>query len=118
MTVKTPAKEIIKPYVEQGLSIQEIADITGIKYTTVQAARRKMLGASAKSCNTKRKKGWNKDRHACRVCQYRMPRTWATRLTAKCNYLDCEGKMRPCKVEDCNVYQRGPILKGKDCETG
>ena len=49
MKVKTPAKEIIKPYVEQELSIQEIVDITGIKYTTVQAARRKMLGAPAKS---------------------------------------------------------------------
>ena len=48
MRVKTPAREIIKPYVEKGMSIQEIVDITGIKYATVQAARLRMLDKPAK----------------------------------------------------------------------
>lgn len=117
MRVKNPAREIIKPYVEQGMSIQEIVDITGIKYTTVQAARRKMLGEPVKKRKAvERKKGWNKDRHACKVCQYRLARIWRTRMQAQCNYLECEGKMRPCKVEDCSVYQRGPALTGKEVE--
>lgn len=111
MRVKTPAREIIKPYVDKGMSIQEIVDITGIKYATVQAARLRLLGKPSKSENIKRKKGWNKDRHACKTCKYRMPYTWATRLQAKCNYLECEGKRRSCKVEDCTVYQRGRMLK-------
>ena len=75
MKVKTPTREIIKPYVDKGISIQEIADITGIKYSTVQAARLRILGSPRKSRNTTRKKGWNKDRHACKTCQYRMPYT-------------------------------------------
>ena len=113
MRTTTPAREIIKPYVERGMSLQEIVDITGLKYTTVQAARRKMLESPAKSINITRKKGWNKDRHACKVCQYRMTRTYATRMQAKCNYIECEEKMRPCKVEDCYVYQRGKPLSGR-----
>lgn len=114
MKVKTPAREIIKPYVDKGMSIQEIVGITGIKYTTVQAARLRLLdkpGSKKKSVD--RKKGWNKDRHACKLCQYRLSRTWVTRLQAKCNYLECIGKRRPCKVEDCNVFQKGKILIGK-----
>jgi len=107
MRTKTPAREIIKDYVEKGMSIQEIVEITGLKYTTVQAARRKLLGNPSKRRNITRKKGWNKDRHACKVCQFRLSRMWDTRLMGHCDYIGVTGKRRPCAVEDCSVYQRG-----------
>lgn len=106
MKVKTPAREIIKPYVEKGLSIQEIVDMTGLKYTTVQVARRKMLGSPDKKRSTKRKKGWNKDRHACRTCKWR----GNTYGKNKCDYiiLTRPNHSRGCSVEDCDKYIRGP----------
>ena len=91
MKTKIPAREIIKPYVEKGLSIQEIVNITGLKYQTVQAARHKMIGTPVQKRTVMRMSGWNKDRHACKVCQYRLQGVFAKRLQAKCNYIECNG---------------------------
>lgn len=105
MRVKTPAREIIKPYVDKGMSIQEIVDITGIKYATVQAARLRLLGKPRKTKSIKRKKGWNKDRHACKTCQWRGCRS----VRNNCDYiiLTRPNHSRGCSVEDCDKYIRG-----------
>ena len=105
MRVKTPAREIIKPYVDRGMSIQEIAEITGLKYSTVQAARLRILGKPSKSENIKRKKGWNKDRHACKTCQWRGSKIGRN----GCDFIILvrPNHSRGCKVEDCDKYIRG-----------
>ncbi|EOS33959.1 hypothetical protein C808_05355 [Lachnospiraceae bacterium M18-1] len=62
---KKTAGDIIEPYVRQGLSNSEIAKKTGIKYSTVQMAAKKIRERLAET------KGKNADRHLCRTCKYR-----------------------------------------------
>ena len=58
-------RAIIEPYVRQGIPNTEIAEKTGIKYSTVWAAAKKIRDQMAET------KGKNADRHLCKTCKYR-----------------------------------------------
>lgn len=105
-------KDIIEPYIRQGLTDPEIANITGIKYRTVWEAARKIRK------NLDEAKGRNADRHLCETCQYR-----ACSYNKKSSGIKCEyalkpgtGNSRGCAVEDCDKYVEGKPLKAKDEE--
>lgn len=122
---RVSAKDIIAPYIEQGLSIKEISEITGYCYNTVRYAvfpekrsgKKKVVSDNADSpkswCI-----GWNKDRKKCKTCQYRS----RNKSVNGCDYIEHnKGRSRKCKVEDCDKYVRCSRLRintrcGKDEE--
>lgn len=102
--------EIIEPYVRQGLSDSEIAKKTGIKYTTVWEAAKKIRERMAET------KGKNADRHLCRTCKYRAAAYYPNGTGIKCEYALKSGtkNSRGCDVEDCDKYEKGAPIKVKD----
>ena len=120
-------KDKIAPYIEQGLSVKEISEITGYGYHTVYYAvfpeKRSDKKTKVKNNDCDKKVigwflGWNKDRKKCKTCKYRA----RSNSINGCDYIDHnKGKSRKCKVEDCDKYVRGSRLKmnthcGKDDE--
>lgn len=103
------AGDIIEPYVRQGLSNSEIAKKTGIKYSTVQMAAKKIREQLAE---TKRK---NADRHLCKTCKFRAATYNQKNSGIKCEYALKSGKnTRGCDVEDCDKYEMGAPVKAKE----
>lgn len=103
------AGDIIEPYVRQGLSNSEIAKKTGIKYSTVQMAAKKIREQLAET------KGKNADRHLCKTCKYRAATYNQKNSGIKCEYALKSGKRsRRCDVEDCDKYEKGAPAKAKD----
>lgn len=104
------AKDIIEPYVRQGLSDSEIAEKTGIKYSTVWAAAKKIRERLAET------KGKNADRHLCKTCKYRAAAYNQKNTGIKCEYALKSGtkRSRGCDVEDCDKYEKGAPVKVKD----
>lgn len=118
-------RDKIAPYIEQGLSIKEISEITGYCYNTVRYAvfpEKRNGNKNTVSDDADNKKGWhigwNKDRKKCKTCQYRS----AKPTVNGCDYIEHnKGRSRKCKVEDCDKYVRGRRLRintrcGKDEE--
>ncbi len=103
------AKDIIEPYVRQGLADSEIAKKTGIKYGTVWAASKKIRDQLAET------KGKNADRHLCKTCKYRAAASIQS-SGIKCEYAlkPGTGNTRGCDVEDCDKYEKGAPVKVKE----
>lgn len=114
-------KDKIAPYVEQGMTAREIHALhPEWRYSTIYSAmhhREKSEKPLEKIViPVERKKGWNKDKKACKKCMYRGK--GAGRLTHNfvsisngCNYILIEGHSRGCKVEDCNVFVKGRAIR-------
>lgn len=103
------AGDIIEPYVRQGLPNSEIAKKTGIKYSTVQMAAKKIRDQLAET------KGKNADRHLCKTCRYRAGVYYQKGSGIKYEYALKSGKnTRGCDVEDCDKYEKGAPVKVKD----
>ena len=104
------AGDIIEPYVRQGLSNSEIAKKTGIKYSTVQMAAKKIRERLEET------KGKNADRHLCKTCKYRAAAYYQNGSGIKCEYALKSGtkRTRGCDVEDCDKYEKGAPVKVKD----
>lgn len=104
------AKDIIEPYVMQGLSDSEIAKKTGIKYGTVWAAAKKIREGMEET------KGKNADRHLCKTCKYRAAAYIQNGSGIKCEYALKSGtkRSRGCDVEDCDKYEKGAPVKVKE----
>lgn len=109
MEKKESKKDIVERLVKQGMSNKEIADQTGIAYQTVWKYARD-LREKIEACV-----GQNTDRHKCKSCQYRLIDHWKQKLHGECDYIGSVGK-RPCKVEDCYVYQKGEPLRARGDE--
>ena len=120
---RVSAKDIIAPYIEQGLSVKEISEITGYCYNTVRYAvfpEKRSGKKKSVSDDTDNPKdwciGWNKDRKKCKTCQYRSARPSVN----GCDFIEHnDGHSRGCKVEYCDKYVRGSRLRintrcGKD----
>ena len=103
-------KDIAIRLAMQGLTNNQIAERTGIKYGTVWAIL-KDFRKHQKECM-----GKNMDRHLCPTCKHRFAGAMARTLQANCNYIGPEGKKRPCKAEDCFVYEKGNPIKDKEEE--
>lgn len=107
--------EKVAPYVEQGLSVKEISEITGYCYNTVRYAVFPETRSKKKKQSTDDEKeptswhiGWNKDRKKCRTCQFRS----RNKSVNGCDYIEHNnGRSRCCKVEDCDKYVRGKRLR-------
>ena len=109
------AKEIILDLAAQGMTAPEIARKTGIKYNTVyfhlnpeKCSKRKKSAKSAMKESAVRKSGWNKDRHACKSCQYR-----AGGASSGCDYYVITDMERGCDPADCDKYAEGDRREGK-----
>lgn len=104
------AGDIIEPYVRQGLSNSEIAKKTGIKYSTVQMAAKKIRDQLAET------KGKNADRHLCKTCRYRAATYNQKNSGIKCEYALKSGtkRTRGCDVEDCDKYEKGAPVNAKE----
>ena len=104
------AKDIIEPYVKQGLTDSEIAKKTGIKYGTVWAAAKKIRDQMAET------RGKNADRHLCKTCKYRAATYNQKNFGIKCEYVLKSGtkRSRGCDVEDCDKYEKGAPVKVKE----
>lgn len=122
---RVTVREKIEPYIEQGLSVKEISEITGYCYNTVRYAVFPEKRSKNKKKDTEENKkliswhiGWNKDRKKCKTCQYRS----AKPSVNGCDYIEHnKGKSRKCKVEDCDKYVKGKRVRinthcGKDEE--
>lgn len=107
---KKTAGDIIEPYVRQGLSNSEIAKKTGIKYSTVQMAAKKIRERLAET------KGKNADRHLCRTCKYRAATYNQKNSGIKCEYVlkSRTKRTRGCDVEDCDKYEKGAPVRVKE----
>ena len=107
-------KEIVLELAEQGLTAPEIAKQTGIKYNTVYFYMNpeKCKKKPSKPERVERKPGWNKDRHACKMCQYRAAQVDKANGIG-CMYSLIENHSRGCDVEDCAVYARGKRISVK-----
>ena len=93
-----------------GIPNTEIAEKTGIKYSTVWAAAKKIRDQMAET------KGKNADRHLCKTCKYRAA-TYNQKSTGiKCEYALKSGtkRTRGCDVEDCDKYEKGAPVRVKD----
>nr|WP_300826454.1 hypothetical protein [uncultured Schaedlerella sp.] len=102
-------RAIIEPYVRQGIPNTEIAEKTGIKYSTVWAAAKKIRDQMAET------KGKNADRHLCKTCKYRAATYNQKNTGIKCEYALKSGKRsRRCNVEDCDKYEKGAPVRVKD----
>ncbi len=104
------AGDIIEPYVRQGLPNSEIAKKTGIKYSTVQMAAKKIRDQLAET------KGKNADRHLCKTCKFRAATYNQKNSGIKCEYALKSGtkRTRGCDVEDCDKYEKGAPVKAKE----
>ena len=107
---KKTAGDIIEPYVRQGLSNSEIAKKTGIKYSTVQMAAKKIRERLEET------KGKNTDRHLCKTCKYRAAAYIQNGSGIKCEYVLKSGTKhcRGCNVEDCDKYEKGAPVRVKE----
>lgn len=94
-------KEICLELKEQGLSMKEISNETGIPYNTVYYY---FTGGRSRY---KRAPGSNADRHLCKTCQYRGK-------NSGCDYCIFTDKDRGCDPADCDKYKKGARLKCKD----
>lgn len=90
----------------QGMTIKEISLALNISYGTI-------YGWLRKGRPDKRESGINADRHLCRTCQYRASSYERNKSGINCDYCDLMKESRGCKVKDCTVYVKGPILKRK-----
>ena len=108
-------KEIVLELAEQGLTAPEIAKRTGIKYNTVYFYMNpeKCKKKSGKQEKENHDPGWNKDRHACKTCQYRAAQADKVNAGIGCMYSLIEKRSRGCDVEDCAVYVRGKRISVK-----
>lgn len=100
----------------QGMSVSQIAAELGIKYNTVyyylhpekcSRAKKKNM-APAEEDTGVRAPGWNKDRHACKSCQYR-----AEGGRKGCDYYLLTDKERGGDPADCDKYVKGERVKKK-----
>lgn len=118
-------REQIAQYIEQGLSVKEISEITGYCYNTVRYAvfpekrsKSKNKDKQEEDKSTDWFPGWNKNRKKCKTCKYRS----RNKSVNGCDYIEHNhGRSRKCKVEDCDKYVRGRRLRintscGKDEE--
>lgn len=113
-------KDKIAPYVEQGLNASQIHALhPEWNYRTIYAAMHPEMYNKPKTKKDKdsvekveRPKGWNKDKKACKKCQYRGRGAESNGISSNgCNYILVEGHSRGCKVEDCNRYIKGKQVK-------
>lgn len=91
-------KQTVYKLFREGLTRKEIAVKLGIHYGTVV---RWLQGLPQE----KPVGGANADRHLCRTCCYR-----GKNYSNGCDYIWITGKMRGCKVEDCDKYKRGKAI--------
>lgn len=86
--------------------------LTGMrKRGTKQAGKRKKPDKQKVEVQTVEMIESNADRHKCRTCKYRDDPA-ASR--GGCNYLGIVGHSRGCRVEDCNVYEKGKKVTKKE----
>ena len=90
----------------KGMTTAEITKTLGIKYATVYSylhPKKKKISANQPAM----KPGWNKDRHACKSCQYR------AEGHKGCDYYMLTDKERGGDPADCDKYVKGERLKKK-----
>lgn len=110
-------KDKIAPYVEQGLNASQIHALhPEWNYNTIYAAMHPEIYNKPKTKKdedpVERPKGWNKDKKACKSCQYRGRGSGGANTSQNgCNYILVEGHSRGCKIEDCNCYIKGKQIK-------
>lgn len=97
------ARELAAELSMQGMNIKEVSIALGIPYGTVYGWLRKKTDKGAS--------GSNADRHLCKTCQYRAGSYDRNNAGMNCNYWDLMKHSRGCKVEECTVYVKGPMLK-------
>ena len=89
---------------DHGLTVKEIVEKTGYKYGSVYNYYN---GFDKKRSKQEKLNditpGNNADRHLCKTCRFR------SKESAKngCDYIEHIKKSRGCKIEDCNVYEKG-----------
>lgn len=84
---------------KRGVTRRQIASMTGLYYGTV------VRWLQGLEIERKSSGGVNADRHLCRSCCYR-----GKRSLNGCDFIWVTGKMRGCKVEDCDRYKRGKAI--------
>lgn len=99
-----------------GKSNKEIADLMEVSVGTIKnwVHENGLTGFRTRGGGRKepqRGDGDNSDRHLCRSCRYRDGLATAR---GGCNYLAIVGHSRGCKVEECNVYERGKKVTKKE----
>lgn len=92
----------------KGMTAAEIAKALGIKYATVYSYLHPEKKKKAASKQPVMKPGWNKDRHACKSCQYR-----AEGGRKGCDYYLLTDKERGGDPADCDKYVKGERVKKK-----
>ena len=91
----------------KGVTTAEIAKTLGIKYATVYSYLHPEKKKKASAKQPAMKPGWNKDRHACKSCQYR------AEGHKGCDYYMLTDKERGGDPADCDKYVKGDRLKKK-----
>lgn len=90
-----------------GMNIKDVSIAIGIPYGTVYGwlRGRKTNGS-----------GRNADRHLCKTCRYRTGSYERSATGVSCNYWDLMSHSRGCKVAECTVYVKGPIMRRRKRE--
>lgn len=108
--------EVLRRYVIDGKSNKEIAELMKVSVGTIKnwVYENGLTGFRTRGGGRKepqRGYGYNSDRHLCRSCRYRDGLATAR---GGCNYLAIVGHSRGCRVENCNVYEKGKKVTKKE----
>ena len=101
---KKTVRETVLELKDHGLTVKEIVEKTGYKYGSVYNYYN---GFDKKRSKQEKLNditpGHNADRHLCKTCRFR------SKESSKngCDYIEHNKKSRGCKIEDCNVYEKG-----------
>lgn len=101
---KKTVRETVLELKNQGLTVKDIVEKTGYKYGSVYNYYN---GFDKKRSKQEKLNditpGHNADRHLCKTCRFR------SKESSKngCDYIEHNKKSRGCKIEDCNVYEKG-----------
>lgn len=86
----------------KGIRIVEISKIMGIPYNTLYCW---LSGMKSKE------KGFNADRHLCKSCVFRLGSQDRHHTGGNCDYIEVVGKIRGCKVSECDKYIKGKKIQ-------
>lgn len=98
--------DVVKDLTRQGKSAKEIVEITGYSKNLVYQYQYKIRQGQQEGPQTVAP-GHNADRHLCKTCKWRSTDNNIKSGANGCEYSIRHNHSRGCKVEDCNVYEKG-----------
>lgn len=101
--MKKSKREIAQELAKQGLTVSEVAKKMGEPYGNayywIKDCKKK------RSVNKKVVKGWNEDRHGCKICKYRAE-------FKGCDYYMITDTERGCDPSVCDKFEKGDRVRG------